>query len=62
LFSWLLAMDERGGHENLCGSGHQSVIPYVYGRTELYCSRLSCLSLFFFSTLVKWHLPEPFIA
>jgi hypothetical protein len=28
LVSWSLAMDERGGHEDLCGSGHQSIIPY----------------------------------
>jgi hypothetical protein len=62
LVSWLLAMDERGRHEDLYGSGHQSVIPYIYGGTELYCSSLSCLSLFFFSTPVKWRLPEPFIA
>jgi hypothetical protein len=45
LASWSLGMDERGGHEDLCGSGHQSVIPYVYKRTELYCSSLPCLSL-----------------
>jgi hypothetical protein len=38
-------MDERGGHEDLRGSGRRSVIPYVHGRTELYCSRLPCLSL-----------------
>jgi hypothetical protein len=38
--SWSLAMDERGGHEDLCGSSRRSVIPYVYGRTELYCSSL----------------------
>jgi hypothetical protein len=31
-------MNERGGHEDLCGSSHQSVIPYIHGRTELYCS------------------------
>jgi hypothetical protein len=31
LVSWTLAMDERGGHKNLCGSGRQSVIPYVHG-------------------------------
>jgi hypothetical protein len=36
LVSWSLAMDERGGHEDLRGSGHWSVIPYVHGRTELY--------------------------
>jgi hypothetical protein len=43
--SWSLAMDERGRHEDLCGSGHQSIIPYVHRRTELYCSSLPCLSL-----------------
>jgi hypothetical protein len=40
LVSWLLAMDERGGHGDLCGSGHRSVIPYVHERMELYCSSL----------------------
>jgi hypothetical protein len=38
LVSWSLA---RGGHEDLCGSGHQNVIPYVNGRIELYCSSLA---------------------
>jgi hypothetical protein len=41
----VLAMDEHGGHEDLRGSSHRNVIPYVYGRTELYCSSLSYLSL-----------------
>jgi hypothetical protein len=41
LVSWSLAMDECGGHEDLCGSGRQSIIPYVYVRTELYCSSLA---------------------
>jgi hypothetical protein len=45
LVSWSLAMDERGEHEDLRGSGRQSVIPYVHGRIELYCSSLPCLSL-----------------
>jgi hypothetical protein len=40
LVSWSLAMDERVGHEDLCGSGHWSIIPYVHGRTEMYCSSL----------------------
>jgi hypothetical protein len=40
LFSWSLAMDEHGGHKDLHGSGHRSVIPYVHGRTKLYCSSL----------------------
>jgi hypothetical protein len=50
LVSWSLAMDERGGHKNLCGSGRQSVIPYVHGRIELYCSSLPWLSLSFYLT------------
>jgi hypothetical protein len=62
LVSWSLAMDERGGHEDLCGLGRQSVIPYVHGRIELYCSNLPCLSLPFSSAPVKRRLPEPFIA
>jgi hypothetical protein len=74
LVSWSLAIDERGGHEDLYGSDRQSVIPYVHGRTEFYCSSLSCLCdpepyLFLAYLLtacpptpVKWRLPEPFIA
>jgi hypothetical protein len=33
-------MDERGGHKDLRGSAHRSVIPYIHGRTELYCTSL----------------------
>jgi hypothetical protein len=40
LISYSLAMNERGGHEDLRGSDHRSVIPYIHGRTELYCSSL----------------------
>jgi hypothetical protein len=40
LISWSLAMDERSGHEDLHGSGRWSIIPYVHGRTELYCSSM----------------------
>jgi hypothetical protein len=40
LVSWLLAMDEHGGHGDLCGSCRRSVIPYIHGRTELYYSSL----------------------
>jgi hypothetical protein len=36
LASWLLALGERGGHDDLRGLGRLSVIPYVHGRTELY--------------------------
>jgi hypothetical protein len=43
LVSWSLGIDERGGHEDLRGSDRQSVIPYVHGRTGLYCSSLPCL-------------------
>jgi hypothetical protein len=39
LVSWSLAMDERGGHEDLRGSGRRNVTRYVHGRTELYCSK-----------------------
>jgi hypothetical protein len=40
LVSWSLTMDERGGHEDLRGLDHQSLITYVHGRTELYCSSM----------------------
>jgi hypothetical protein len=43
LASWSLDIDERGGHQDLRGFSHRSVIPYIYERTELYCSSLSCL-------------------
>jgi hypothetical protein len=62
LVSWSLAMDECNGHEDLCGLGRRSIIPYVHGRTELYCSSMPCLSLSFLSAPVKWRLPKPFIA
>jgi hypothetical protein len=61
LVSWSLAMDERGRYEDLRGSDHRSVIPYVHERTELYCSRLYEPEPFFSSPL-KWRPPEPFIA
>jgi hypothetical protein len=32
LISCSLAMDEHGGHEDLCDLSHRSVIPYVHGR------------------------------
>jgi hypothetical protein len=40
---WLLALGERGGHGDLRGLGRLSVIPYVHGRTELYCAQ-ACLA------------------
>jgi hypothetical protein len=33
LVSWSLAIDERGEHEDLHGSGRRSVIPYIHERT-----------------------------
>jgi hypothetical protein len=65
LVSWSLAIDEHGGYEDLCDSGHRSVIPYVHGRTGLYCSSMPYLcepESFFRSPPLKWRLPEPFIA
>jgi hypothetical protein len=55
------AMNECSGHEDLCGSGCQSVIPYIHGRTELYCSSLYEPEPFF-PTPVKRCLSGPFIA
>jgi hypothetical protein len=43
LASWFLALGEHEGHEDLCGSGRLSVIPYIHGRTELYCAQ-ACLA------------------
>jgi hypothetical protein len=51
LVSWSLAMDERGGHEDLRGSGRRSVIPYVHGRTELYFAQVCMPELAFSSPL-----------
>jgi hypothetical protein len=64
LASWSFAIDEHDGHEDLCDSDHQSVIPYLNGRTVLYCSSLPCLCEpeSFFLTPVKWRLPKHFIA
>jgi hypothetical protein len=43
--SWLLAMDEHGGHEDLRGSDRRSVITYAHGRIGV--------------VLLKLALPEP---
>jgi hypothetical protein len=40
---WLLTLGERGGHDDLRGSGCLSVIPYIHGRTELYRAQ-ACLA------------------
>jgi hypothetical protein len=42
LASWLLALGERSGYNDLRGSDHLSLIPYVHGRAELYCAQV-CL-------------------
>jgi hypothetical protein len=36
LVSWSSAIDEHNEQEDLCGLGHQSVIPYVHRRMVLY--------------------------
>jgi hypothetical protein len=43
LASWLLALSERGGHDDLRDSSRLNVIPYVHERTELYCAQV-CLA------------------
>jgi hypothetical protein len=43
LTSQLLALDERGGHDDLRGSDCLNIIPNVHGRTELYCAQ-ACLA------------------
>jgi hypothetical protein len=60
--SWSLAMDERGGHEGLRRSGRRSIIPYVHGRTELYCPSLYEPKPAFSFAPEKWRLPKHFIA
>jgi hypothetical protein len=62
LTSWLLAIDEHSGHECLCGSNRQSVIPYIYERTKLYYSSMYEPESFLFLTPWKGRLPESFIA
>jgi hypothetical protein len=51
LASWLLALGERGGHDDLRGLGRQSLIPYIHERTELYCSSLYEPEPFLFSNV-----------
>jgi hypothetical protein len=48
-----LAMDERGGHEDLRASDRRSIIPYIYGRTELYCAKPDMPQAAFSSAHVK---------
>jgi hypothetical protein len=62
LVSWSLAMDERGGHEDLCDSGRRSVILYVHRRARVVLLKPALLGPAFLSAPVKMLLPEPFIA
>jgi hypothetical protein len=43
LASWLLALGEHGGDNDLHGSDRLSIIPYVHGKTELYYAQ-ACLA------------------
>jgi hypothetical protein len=43
LVFYLLALGERGEHGDLRDSDRLSVIPYIHGRTELYCAQ-ACLA------------------
>jgi hypothetical protein len=55
----MLAPDERSGHQDLRGSGHRSVIPYVHGRMGVVLlkrwlfSRLPCVTLSALATVIK---------
>jgi hypothetical protein len=40
-------MKEHSGHEDLQGLGHQSIIPYIYGRMQV----LFCV---FFKLALNW--------
>jgi hypothetical protein len=67
-------MNEHGEHKDLCGLGHQSVIPYVHGRMRVVLlkhwlsSWVSCVALrvltpvvaFYSTRLLRSHCaPEP---
>jgi hypothetical protein len=62
LVSWLLAMDEYGGHEDLCGSGRRRVIPYIYRRTVVVLPKPALPESAYLSAPLKWRLSKPFIA
>jgi hypothetical protein len=48
LVSCSLTMDERGGHEDLRGSGRRSVIPYVHRRIGVVLLKPALLEPAFF--------------
>jgi hypothetical protein len=62
LVSWSLAMDEHGGHKDLRGSDHQSVIPYVHRITRVILLKPALPKSTFSSAPVKRRMSEPFIA
>jgi hypothetical protein len=51
--SRMLAIREYGGHQDLRGSDHQSIIPYVYGRM-----RVVLLKCWLFLSVALSGLPE----
>jgi hypothetical protein len=65
LVSWSLALGERDGHDDLCGSDRLNIISYVHGRTKLYYAQAyltrAFLFLTYFSIPVKRRLPDHFI-
>jgi hypothetical protein len=62
LFSWSLVMNKCDGHKDLCGSDHQSAIPYVHGRTRVILFKPTLPESIFSSAPVKRRMSEPFIA
>jgi hypothetical protein len=56
-----LTMDEHSEHKDLCGSGHQSVIPYIHRRDGcciIVCLLKSRLSLLEVSLVWSWSSKE----
>jgi hypothetical protein len=62
LVSWSLAIDERGGYEDLRGSDRRSIIPYVHERAGVALLKPALPEPAFLSIPVKQHLSDPFIA
>jgi hypothetical protein len=55
----MLALDERSGHKDLCGSGHWSVIPYINGRMGLILFKRCLFLSVALSDLLELGLREP---
>jgi hypothetical protein len=58
LVSCSLAMNEHVGHEDLCGSVHQSVIPYIHGKTGVVLLKTALPEPAFFPTLRRGAWPS----